>query len=253
MRRRLAGGPAALIAALIAISGAAAASPLEVNAVYDVTFNGFGIGDFRFKSKTSGGRYTIEGVSKLSMLLGAFKWKGAFKTTGAVEEGPPHPAAYSFTYDSGKKRGSVKMSFAGAAVSKVALDPPKKRSRLAVPLKAEHMNGVLDPLSVIMAMTRYESGNPCQGKLPVFDGQRRFDIELSPHGKQGSDYVCRLRYLPVAGHKPNKENQALSDGVIEVVLRPDPAAKIVLPSRITVPTAWGKAVLTSKKVTVRRN
>lgn len=253
MRRHFA-MPAAALAALTVMpkSLAAADGPIEVSAVYSVKFNGLNIGDFRFKSKAGAENYKLEGDSKLSIVFGAFKWKGSFKTTGGIEGGRPKPASYSFVYDSGKKRGSVKIAFEGDRVSKVALDPAKTPSRLAVPIQDEHLADVFDPLSAIMAMTRYDGGNPCQGKLPVFDGLRRFDLALSPNGKRGSAYVCRLRYLPIAGHKPNEENQSLSEGNIEIVLKPAPEAKLVLPTRITIPTAYGKAVLTSKRVVVGR-
>ncbi len=243
---------AALAAMLTIVSGAAAAAdgPSEVAAVYKVTFNGIGIGDFHFKSKAGPEGYTLEGHSKLSILLGAVKWRGAFKTAGGVEDGRPKPRNYSFNYKSGEKSGSVAIDFDGARVSKIALNPPKRPSRAAVPLTEHHFEDVLDPLSAIMAMTRYDGGDPCRRTLSVFDGLRRFDLALSPAGRRGSDYICRLRYLPIAGHKPGKENQALADAAVEIVLAPAPDAKLVLPSRITIPTAWGRAVLVSKRVVV---
>lgn len=243
-------------AALLAVAPPALAKdgwPAEVAAVYKVTFNGFEIGNFRFTSKLDGEKYTLEGSSKLSVVLGAFKWRGVFKSTGAIGEDGAEPTAYDFGYRSGSKRGSVKMTLDGGGISRVALDPPKEPSRSTVPLKPEHMRNVVDPLSAIMGLTRHDSGDPCRRKLAVFDGQRRFDLALSrapgqgPRARSGGIYVCRIAYAPVAGHKANKENKALSEGVIEVVMRHVPDANLLAPSKITIPTAWGQAVLTSKR------
>lgn len=226
--------------------------PAEVNAVYKVKFGGFNIGDFRFTSKLDGEKYTLDGSSKLSVALGAFKWRGVFKSTGALGKSGADPAAYSFDYRSGSKRGSVKMTLDGGGVSKVAMDPPKEPSHAAVPLKPQHMKNILDPMSAIMAMTLYDGGDPCGRKLAVFDGQRRFDIALSRAPGQGKSarpdgtYVCRVAYIPIAGHKANKENKALTDGAIEVVLKHVPDAHLLAPSQITIPTAWGQATLLSK-------
>ncbi len=244
----------ALVASIVLVScppfrtGASAAAewPSEVDAVYDITFNGFDIGDFRFKSKTGPEGYTLDGRSELSVFLGAFKWKGVFKASGSMDKDVPRPGGYTFDYKSGSKRGSVKMTFNEAGVSNVTLEPPKKPSRAAVPLEEHHLKNVLDPLSAIMVLTRSDGKNPCDRKLAVFDGKQRFDLVLSPRGT----LVCRVEYRPVAGHKPNKENKALAEGDIEVALKPAQKGNLVVPHRITIPTDWGQAILTSKRIEI---
>jgi len=232
--------------------------PSEVKAVYDVKFGGFNVGDFTFKSKAGPQGYTLDGSSKLSVLLGAFKWRGAFKASGRVEDSGPKPVDYKFAYRSNSKRGSVKMSFNESGVLNVALDPPKKPSGSAVPLKEQHLRNVLDPLSAIMALSRAEGGAPCDRKIAVFDGKQRFDIALEPvDGKSAKadaasrkEFVCRVLYRPIAGHKPNKANKALTEGRIEAAFRPTNDGKLVLPWRITIPTAWGSAELVSKRIDI---
>lgn len=235
--------------------------PSEVDAVYDIKFSGLDIGDFNFKSRAGPQGYTLDGNSKLSVFFGAFKWRGVFKTTGSIENGAPKPAGYSFDYRSGSKRGSVKMNFDPSGVSDVTLDPPKKPSSAAVPLNDQHLKNVLDPLSAIMAMTQGGTGKTCRRRLAVFDGKHRFDLELLPRGGaseaaanssgQGNGgIVCRVQYHPIAGHKPNKESQALSEGNIEVALAPAGNSNLILPQRITIPTAWGEAELVSKRIDI---
>jgi hypothetical protein len=98
--------------------------------------------------------------------------------------------------------------------------------------------------------------------LPVFDGKQRFDLvftylrqqavaEARPSGQPGVAFVCRVRYVPIAGHKMNADTRhmATTDG-IEVWLRPVPSAALFVPYQITIPTAAGTATLTSERVNI---
>ena len=95
------------------------------------------------------------------------------------------------------------------------------------------------------------SPNPCDRRLPIFDGKERFDLVLSykgqmkvseqqPSGQPVIAHVCRVKYHPIAGHKVDTENSfmATTDG-IEVALRPIPSANVLMPYQITIPTLVG--------------
>jgi hypothetical protein len=64
-------------------------------------------------------------------------------------------------------------------------------------------------------------------------------------------YVCRVKYLPIAGHKIDSvtEFMAANDN-IEVALLPFPSANVFVPYQITVPTLAGSATLVSKRVDI---
>jgi hypothetical protein len=57
--------------------------------------------------------------------------------------------------------------------------------------------------------------------------------------------------LPIAGHKVDPETQfmAASDA-IEVALRPIPAANVLVPYHITIPTLLGPVSIVSKRVDI---
>lgn len=256
---------AGLCVALSAAGPAAAeAWPSRVAATYDVEFNGIGIGSFDFQSETEGANYRLTGNGKLSLLFGAFKWSGNTQANGAFgSDGPAaRPRAFSFAFQSNKKAGSTKLSYTGDTVTAVMHEPPKEPKDGTVPVLPAHLKGVLDPMSAILAVSKGTTGNPCSRRIPVYDGKERFDLMLSPKGvvqltearpsgQPGTGYVCRVKYVPISGHKVDQEKKYISSTEgIEIVLRPIPSANIFVPYKVTVPTIAGPATITARKVDI---
>ena len=252
------------LAAVCLQSPAVAAStwPARVAAVYKITFGGFDIGNFQFESNVDAQGYTLSANAELSALMGAFNWKGVTRSSGSLAGEQPKPAAYTFDFKSNSKSGSLKMSFNNVGVSNVTLVPPHAPSPAHVPVQEHHLKNVLDPLSAIMALTRARASNPCGRKISIFDGKQRFDLvftfrrqerikEARASGQPSIGYVCRVRYIPIAGHKNNDEIKYMADNAaIEVVLRPVPSANLLIPYQVTIPTIAGSATLTSQRVDI---
>ena len=241
--------------------------PSRVKADYGVSFAGINIGTFEFNSVVTGSGYNLTGHAHLSALLGAFEWKADTRTQGILAAGVPRPTGYSFDFRSNSKAGQLKMSFADNKVSSLLVQPPALPTMGVVPLKDTHLQDVLDPLSAIMVLAGAQGGrgrgpNPCHRRLAIFDGKQRFDLVLSykgqsqvseaqPSGQPNIAYVCRVRYVPIAGHKQNEETKALVQELgIEIWLRPVPSADLVVPYQVVIPTAMGQVTLTSQKVEI---
>jgi hypothetical protein len=256
---------ASLVAFLLgaAVPGRAEGWPASVRALYDVNFNGFNVGTFEFVATTEGDSYTLNGNAQLTLLLGAFTWTAETRSFGLFTDNVPRPAAFSFDYKAGAKTGSTKMDFANGGVFAVRHTPPPTGSKTdTVPLREQHLRGVLDPLSAIMLVANYSNPDPCDRHLPVFDGKERFDLVLSykgevkvneqqPSGQPAIAHVCRVKYQPIGGHKIDAENSYLATtDNIEVSLRPVPSANILVPYQITIPTLIGYATIVSKRVEI---
>ena len=246
----------------------AVAWPAKVTAIYAITFNGLEFGKFVFKSDTTAAKYTIAGDAKLSAMFGAFSWRGLTKSVGAVSAGKPTPAAYAFSFDGGEKKGRVDMFFKANAVDTVKVVPPPKPGKKLVEVTKAHLQGVLDPLSAIMALSVAPSGkvagvNPCQRPpLAIFDGKQRFNLTLSSKRREivkSSDgttksvaFVCGVKYEPISGYSPtNSETKYMaSNSGIEIWMVPVPQARIFVPYEIIIPTWAGEAVLTSDTIRI---
>jgi Protein of unknown function (DUF3108) len=245
-------------------SGPAAADswPANVRALYQIDLNGFNVGTFEFQSQAESESYTLTANARLSILLGAFTWSGETRSFGMIVNQAPKPAAFAFDFQSNLRTGSTKLGFSDGAVSDISNLPLTTATQPIIPVREHHLKGVVDPLSAIMVLSRAASTDPCDRRIPIFDGKERFDLllsrkgemrvtEQSPSGQPDVAYVCRVRYLPIAGHKIDSETKFMAaNDAIEVALRPVPSANMLVPYQINIPTMAGSATITSKRVEI---
>lgn len=245
-----------------AISTAAQGWPANVRALYEVNFNGLTVGTLEFTAEAEQQSYTLTSNARLSILLGAFTWDGKIRSFGLLVNQAPKPASFTFDFKSSLKAGSTTMGFGDNGVTNVTHLPTPMPRPDTIPVLAHHLKGVIDPLSAIMVLARGSASHPCDRRLPIFDGKERFDLILSykgemkvaeqqPSGQPGIAYVCRVRYLPIAGHKADAEAKFMAaNDAIEVSLRPIPSLNMLVPYQITIPTMAGSASIVSKRVDI---
>lgn len=253
------------LAALLPLSPLATAaptppgvSPVRVDASYKITLNGFNLGSFHFKSDVGRTQYTLETDVEISALLGVFKWKGVTHTSGALQSKTPKPADFRFDYESSVRSGSVAMGFDNDGIQRVSVEPATMEASDTVPLTPSHLKGVFDPLSAILAITHSDAPTPCGRKVAIFDGKQRFDIALRFAREEPvtgipteTAIVCRVKYMPIAGYRPTEETRQLAaTNDIEIAFRMVPAAKLMLPQSVAVPTAAGAARIDLERVSI---
>ncbi len=254
---------AATCAAVFALSAANTASagskavPAEVEATYQIAFNGFNIGSFKFRSETDGQSYSLNGDAELSALLGAFKWRGVSRAAGRMSNGRPLPAGYTLAFRGNARSGSIRLGFNDNTVTSASVVPPFPVTSDEVPLRRQHLKDALDPLTAVMALTFGSAENPCGQSLSIFDGKQRFDLALSyrgtrPAGTARKAVVCGVDYRPLGGYRANAQTRELaSSNGIEIALLPVPKANIAVPQEIVIPTGYGNVVLSADKVQVK--
>jgi len=252
-------------AAVVAAGTAAArdiAWPNAVNARYRLTFNGFKVGVYNFTSHYKDQTYSATGKTEISALFGAFKWSGTFTGSGSVEKDGPRPAAYQMSYKTKKKVTSVKLGFDTSGITAIALVPNKPPPHEAVKVTPDNLKHVFDPISATLAISNATGAEACNRTIPVFDGKARFDLRLSlkgretikeerPTGQPRELLICRVKYVPIAGHKPKDfVNPWIDYDHIEIALRAIPSAGISVPYRISVPSTVGPAVMTAEQIDI---
>ena len=233
------------------------ALPTQVNALYKIRFGLLGeIGTFQFKSHIDGETYTLSADAKIDTTV--FDYLGSMTSSGAVHASHATPADYEFRYRQkvllGKKKAkSLSIAFDDAGAKGVTFVPPDPPSNKVIPVTKEQLLRTLDPLTGVMALSLADIDRPCDQTLPIFDGKQRFDLIFTPTGRtegNGHDQVCNVRFVPISGYKPGEGSDSVISGNIEVTLRAIPKAHILIPSRVTVPTIIGSAVLTSDDVEI---
>jgi len=270
-RACVAGGIRCFLAGLISFSGsiagpvspaAAETWPASVRALYEINFNGFTVGTFEFQSQAESQSYTLTGNAQLSLLLGAFSWAGSTRSFGMIVDQAPRPASFTFDFKSNLRAGSTRLGFADDAVTNIMNLPPTVTNVPVIPVREHHLKGVVDPLSAIMMLSRGATLDPCDRRIPIFDGRERFDLlfsrkgqmkvtEQAPSGQPGVAHVCRVKYLPIAGHKIDGDTKFMaSNDEIEVALRPVPSANVFVPYQVSIPLMAGSATIISKRVEI---
>jgi hypothetical protein len=243
---------------------AVAVKPSTVNALYNIHFLGAHVGDFKIHSSITPRQYSMQATADISVLFGAFSWKGVTSSYGLMTANGPVPQNYNFRYATSEKREAVELRFQQRMVSDIIINPPYHPSTRAVPITAADLQNVVDPLTSIVLLaqarpSRLTNGEACNKRLPIYDGKIRYDLVLSPKGTRsidegrlrGTAHVCRVSYVPIAGHKAGKSSDyASGNSGIEIWLVPVPEAGLLIPYYVQVPTPAGTASMVSARFSV---
>ena len=241
--------------------------PSRLTAVYDLRFRGFSLGDMKFRSKLQKGRYDMDVKVSVRLFGGLlYTWDGQATSSGSYRGADPTPRNFTFSYRSSKKKVRQDMAFAGTKVKSVSRTPPKPPSPRNVPLTEDHKRGVFDPMTALILMSHAKSSGArqaCERKVPLFDGRHRFDIVLSykrtkrlrrngGRGYSGPAVICGVRFVPIAGHRPNERttHYMTRNKGIELWLIPAPSFKMYVPYYLKLPTPYGLATAISSKIQI---
>jgi hypothetical protein len=236
--------------------------------VYRVDLAGFNLGDFRLTTTFRGPAYEMRGEGRFSVLEGLlFDWRGSTASAGNLTSAGPEPAMYALNYSGSDESGQVRMTFGGGAVTQVSTLPVKRPNPHVIPVTKEQLEGVLDPMSAAFLYAHADNPNGdlkvCNQTIPVFDGEQRFDLVLTPKravritkeaagGYSGFAAICRVKFIPLGGYRPDNPGIKLMSQTndIEVWLVPLPGTTMYVPYRIVLPTmvGYGSAVATSFQV-----
>ncbi len=142
-------------------------------------------------------------------------WKATIQATssGKLAGKSLTPALYdSFTIRRDGQKQQVSLTYANNA-PRLFAEPAYNTAQW--PVKQEDQRNTFDPLSAVMTIVSgslAQSGNPCALTAPVFDGRRRYNIEMKKvrdidirldNGVfQGKGMLCQLKYVQVAGFRP---------------------------------------------------
>ena len=253
-----------------AFAGNSLGAANRILAVYRVDLAGFNLGDFRLTTVFSGDGYEMRGEGRFSILEGLlYDWRGTTASKGKVIGARPEPAMYALNYQGGNKSGQLRISFESGDVTGVQQVPRKRPNPHVIPITKEQLEGVFDPMTAAFLYVRSDNpnGDPkvCDQTIPVFDGEARFDIVLTPKrtvklqkdastGYSGFAAVCRVKFIPISGYRPDNPGIKLMSQTneIEVWLVSLPGTGMYVPYRIVLPTMVGYGSATSTSFEIAR-
>jgi hypothetical protein len=180
---------------------------------------GITMGHMGLDATIRGSDYHAVSTLQTDGVVNAF-WQSEIQATSSGKLGGKNflPALYDsfYTGRQGKKQ-EVSLSYDGGA-PKLFADPVYETTGFEV--KPEDTKNTLDPLSAITFIFSGVAGAPCTSNAPIFDGRRRYDIEMTrvrdvdikmDNGLYaGKGVQCDLRYRQIAGFRPRvlKNNES---------------------------------------------
>lgn len=228
---------------------------------------GVTLGKVDMDATIRGSDYHVVSNLETSGIVNAF-WQAQIQATsnGKVVSGGLKPALYdSFDTNHSGKKQEVSLTWEGDAPPRMYANPGFKANGYEV--KPDQQKNTVDPLSgVVMITSGVAAGadNPCGVIAPIFDGRRRYNIELTKvkdtsikldNGLyKGKGYLCEMKYRQLAGFKPKILKESESFPKINAWVATFPSAiagrSYVVPLRVWADTQYGvvAAVATSLKV-----
>jgi hypothetical protein len=256
---------AAFALALSASPAATAAQANQAEFVLTVHLGGVTLGTIGFKSQFQNEGYSAVTKLKTGGVLNSFYAASIeASSTGFVKGGQIAPASYNSMYTGEKSTQRVQLAYAATGIS---LDSEPAYDVKRFPVTDDQKKNTVDPISAMVQAVSgvtLSEGNPCGDTLRIFDGKRRFDVELTlveetelsstNGGYSGKATLCDAKYVQVAGFK--QELTRKEPPPVQIWLAKFPAAPggplktLAVPVKIQSETPYGMAVANARNIVV---
>jgi hypothetical protein len=237
----------------------------SVQLVWQVYLGGFNLGNIGIKSSFSGDGYSAVSRLKTAGVVNSF-YEAIIDATsvGTVAGNGLLPKKYDSNTNNEKQNQKVNLTYTASGIQLFS-DPQYDVNRF--PVSDEQKRGTLDPLSGIvysLSGVSISAEKPCGDTVRVFDGRRRYDIELKFNGQDkvktdggysGPAVKCTVTYKQLAGFKPNLNKGKALPVITAWFATIDTAAggpvkKFVIPVKIMTDTPYGVALAHARKITI---
>jgi hypothetical protein len=260
-----------LAGAAMAAGGEGADAPTapasQLNLAMTLYAGGITLGKVDMAATLRGGEYHVVSNLETSGVVNAF-WQAQIQaaSSGKIDGDKLEPSLYdSFDTNHSGKKQEVSLTYENGAPVRLYADP--KFPAKGYDIKPQDQKATLDPLSAVVYIASgvgANAKNPCDVTAPVFDGRRRYNIEIAKvkdttvkmdNGLyKGKALLCELRYRQIAGFKPKiiKENEKFPKISAWIATFPSAVAgrTYVVPLRVWADTQYGivAAVATALKI-----
>src|SRR5215472_4149467 len=228
---------------------------------------GITIGKVDMDATIRDGKYHVVSNLTTSGVVNAF-WQSEIQATssGTIGDKSIEPGLYdSFDTNHSSKKQEVSLTYEPGNAPRLYAEPAYKTRGYEVP--AEQQKNTFDPLSAVMFMTSgvaVSADDPCGVTAPVFDGRRRYNIELAKIKNatvsmdngvyKGHAVVCSGKYRQLAGFKPNiiKQNEKFPPVQAWVAVFPSAVSghHYVVPLKVWANTQYGLVAVVATSIKI---
>ena len=246
---------------LIAVAALTAAATVSVHAAdtryqsdYRITLGILPVARASFVTEVDKSAYTISGKFSASGIVDVFTDISAQTTvSGTLHDNKMDAQRYSLVYKTGRSTKTYEVRYAGGNVTETEMKPtPKTPPKNWVPVMPEDLLAVFDPIGGLIIP---QGETICPRTVPIFDGESRMDLVLSPKGtdtmKVGGTkvdaVVCSVRYVPKSGFRKGRDDieylRKATD--MEIWFAKSDTLKVYAPVYARVPSRMGPIYVTA--------
>ncbi|MEQ8266856.1 MAG: DUF3108 domain-containing protein [Parvibaculum sp.] len=226
----------------------------DIRADYTVYVGGLIFAEGSMKATLSGDGYLLEnelGSAGLPRRFWEAKW--TMTSEGHIANDRVHPSRFAFTATEKNETKRRLIVYDTNGTPELTFDPPLPPDEHEETPPLSERKKTLDPVSAFL-LPVIGDGNPCDRTLPVFDGKRRYDLQLTydgddkvttrDNGYSGKAVRCKVRVMPRAGMQRAKLATSLRQrGDTLIWLAPVRDDQLYIPVRVQLRTPIGAAIL----------
>lgn len=247
--------------ALATVAPACASAQTKLVSRYTISVAGLAIGHGDLVADIAADRYAAMGSGRAAGFLRILvSGEGRVTARGRMVDGRPDPSGFAAVLDDENERTTVRMGLDAGTVTELSAESTATADD-RVPLTDDYLRNVVDPLSAMLVPAAGAdplSADVCRRSLPIFDGRRRYDLNLSfkridrardTQGYAGPVVVCAVALRPIAGHKRDSALvKYLADGrELELWLAPIAGTGVLGPYRLSVANMIGDLVIAATR------
>ncbi len=245
------------MAATMAFTGVSPSLAAEARhtSEYSINLGILPIAKASFSTRMDGPNYSISGSFSSAGLASILKDISGKTTISGAKRGHRLQAnTYSLVYKDGKRVRTYDVVYRNGNVTSTTVKPePKARPDNWVDVKDRDLRSVLDPISGLIIPA---GGRICPSRLPIYDGESRLDLVLSPSGTKpfktdgfsGDAVVCKARYVPKSGYRQGRKDiEYLKSISMEIWFAKSNNMDVYAPVYAIIPTRVGQVYITATK------
>lgn len=214
---------------------------------YEISLGILPVATASFSSEFGKNGYKVSGKFKSAGIVNIVSRISAeANVTGRMQGDRLQAERYNLVYSSAKRTRTYNVRYRGGNVVETRISPkPTRDPKKWVPVDLNDLRAVLDPMSGLMFPG---DASVCPRRVPIFDGESRMDLLLTPVGKKqfstagfkGEAIVCRIRYVPKSGFKRGRSDiEYLRKTPMEIWFAKAKSVNVYAPVYVRIPTKMG--------------
>jgi len=254
-------GASCLFAGPLAQTAMADTLPTNLKVDYSIALGGFNLGTADIEANLGDGNYELDATVRTEGIADQF-----FETTFVLESqgsflgNRVKPARFVSTYQDADSSRRVELTYPSRGAPVMAAEPAYGDG-FGPHVQLNDILMTQDPISALLLPISSATASPCDRSLPLFDGRRRYDLQLREDGMteinggenayNGPAMRCTVGMLPVAGYERKTLIKLLArEDSIRVWLAPLQGSDVWIPVRMTLRTPFGGAVMRATRFEV---